>query len=342
MQDVIRNVVNSQDVTISYPFGFAALPTVDWLAFTIHPQEFASRPYERPLKPGDDILFLKSALAAYFGGGLPLPAGLNGYQSSLSIVGTGRICWHEDRPEMGVHVILPSTALTRHAQIKGGSVYDLLYDMSSRGAKFTRIDLAIDSDAVQMSAVVHAHETDLTVTKAQKSQLIKDYKSGGLTLYIGARQGRRMVRFYDKAAKEGASGVWTRCEVELKHEHAITAVNHLLGGSDPCELILASIDFRLDPDNKQTDRRTRCDWWQDWVGVATKVTFPIAKAAASVADAMAWVVKQVGPTLSFLTMYMGNAQWLADLAKDAADRVPDWKWDLLPDHRFGFASQGVA
>jgi len=361
-----NHVLGSQDAQLSYPDGFAGLPTVDWFSFTLHvkPDLTENERKKLPKGPGDNriirlreaktvtlsdsILFLKSSLAKYFGGGVLRPYGAMRYNSSMSILGTGLILWHEDRPEMGVHVSLPSSALARHAQIAGGSVYDLLRDMVDRGAVPTRLDLALDSDAVSMSGVIDAFESGLMVTKAQKHNVIQDYQGnrpiGGKTLYIGKRQGRRMVRFYDKAAKEGVAGVWTRCEVEFKHEHAITAVNHLLGGSDPRELVLASVDFRLDPDNKQTDRRTRCDWWQDWVGVTSRVTFPIAKAAAVVGDTIAWIVKQVGPSIAFATMYMGNTQWLADLAKDAADRVPDWKWDLLPDHRlsFGFVYQGPA
>ncbi len=343
--------LGSQDAQLSYPDGFSALPTVDWFSFTLHVEreEKQKLPDDRIIRlneklgvsPSDAILFLKSSLANYFGGGVLRPCGGMRYKSSMSILGTGLILWHEDRPEMGVHVSLPSTALSRHAQIVGGSVYDLLRDMADRGAVPARLDLALDSDAVSMAAVLDAFESGLLVTKAQKNQAIQNYQGnrpiGGKTLYIGRRQGRRMVRFYDKAAEQGVDGVWTRCEVEFKHEHAITAVNHLLGGSDPRELVLSSVDFRLDPDNSQTYRRTRCDWWQEWVGVTGRVTFPIAKEAALVSDTIAWIWKQVGPSISFATMYMGNTQWLADLAKDCCDRVPDWKWDLLPDYRFGEA-----
>ncbi len=313
---------------LDYPDGFAKVPTIDWLAFTIHPK------IEEDISADDSLLFLKSSLIAHFGGGQLLPVGLNGYQLSVSVLGTGRICWHPERVEMGVHVILPSSALSRYAQITKGSVTDLLFDLSTRGAKFTRLDLALDSDVVSMSSVIDAHENNLTVTKAQNSQKIKDYRTGGETLYIGSRSGRRMVRFYDKGAKENAIGVWTRCEVELKQEHAVTAVNHILAGADARELILASIDFR-NHDNEEVKRRSRCDWWQAWVEVTTKVTFPIVKAAASVADAMAWIMHQVTPTLAFLSAYMGNTYWLDNLIADAAKRVPGWRWDLLPDTQFG-------
>ena len=53
---------------------------------------------------------------------------------------------------------------------------------------------------------------------------------------------------------------------------------------------------------------------------------------------MAYVVKQVGPTIAFLSVYMGNTKWLDDIAKDSLNRVPDWLWDMLPDHRFGWAT----
>lgn len=335
------------DSPLAYPDGFASVPTVDWLQFTLHvlPPEKRKLPdsdtrdgrivrllEQGAVDPVSDLLHLKSALIAYFGGGVPLPNGMNGYASRVAVLGTGFVCWNVDRLEMGVHVVLPSSALQRWAAISGVPVLDFLYDMRSRGAVFTRVDIAQDTDAVSMDRVIAAYENGLIVTKLQSEQVIDGRKRGkpaGKTLYVGNRSGRRYVRLYDKAAEQGVEGTWVRCEVEFKREHAQTAVDHLLSGADARELLLSTIDFR-ELDNPEVKRRSRCDWWQAWVEVAETVTFPVRKAAAAVADSMAWVVKAVVPTLALLCTYMGSTRWLETEIYEAAARVPAWKWDCLP------------
>lgn len=322
------------DLPLSYPDGFAKDPTLDWVSFTIHPQEYERRPFEKPLLPGDDLQFLKNGVIKWLGGGDALPVGLHGYRSAVSVLGTGRVCWHDERPEMGVHVVLPASALQRWSVSSGQTVLDFLYAAASRGAIFRRVDIALDTSEVHMSSVLAAHRLGCTVSKAQKWRVIEN-ESGGTSLYIGSREGRRMVRFYDKAAEQLDKGnvetisTWTRCEVEFKAEHAQTAVDHLLSGADARELILSSIDFR-ELDNVDTKRRSRCEWWQAWVAVAGRVTFPVRKAAAAVADAMAWVSSQVMPTLAWLCTYMGDTRWLETEVYEAARRVPAWRWDMLP------------
>lgn len=336
-----------ESVSLSYPDGFAKDPTIDWVAFTVHPRVDVAHNGEdgkgatlhrgeKPCDPAGLLIALKSSIAKYFGGGEKLPTAVNGYKEAMSILGTGKLLWHVDRPEMGVHVVLPSSALHRWSQVKKQTALQFLADVRARGAKFTRLDLAFDTDQVRMAAVVAAHEAGQTVTRAEKSRLIVDYDTGGLSLYLGSRKdSRRLVRFYDKAAERAAKGeiceleTWTRCEVEFKQEHAQTAVNYLLEGQDPKDLFLSSVDFR-ETDNEKTERRTPLQWWRDWVQTAQKVTFPVRKAAASVADSMSWAIQQCAPTFAWLSAYMGNTDWIIEMVQEALGRVPAWRWDLLP------------
>lgn len=352
-----ESVVNQS--SLAFPDGFAKNVVMDWSSFTFHvlpPEERKQLQKERLLlnedeeafsvssqgrkpakerrfvQPGRMLLAKRDEVIRWLGGGEILPGGFKFYPASASVMGTGRVCWNPERPEMGVHVVLPSSALQRLGVIAGVSALDFLRDALSRGAQFTRIDLAQDTDSVSMDTVVDAYERGLIVTKLQDEQLIDGRKRGkpaGKTLYVGKRSGRRFIRIYDKAAQQKVDGTWVRCEVEFKQEHAQTAVAHLLSGADARELILSSIDFR-ELDNSEVKRRTPCAWWRSWVEVAKTVSFPVRKVAASVADMMAWTVKFVAPTLSVLCTYMGNTDWLVDEIRRAAARVPDWKWDVLP------------
>lgn len=350
-----KNESATNQSSLAYPDGFAKNAVLDWFSFTLHvlpPEERQQLQKERLLlnedeeafsispqgrkpakerrfvQPGRMLLVLRDSVIEWLRGGEILPGGCGFYPSSASVLGTGRVCWHEGRPEMGVHVSLPSSALQRFAVISGVSLIDFLREVASRGAEPTRLDIALDTDAVRMAAVLVAHRSGLTVTKSQKWEIIEN-ESGGLTLYVGSRSGRRMMRFYDKAAEQGVDGVWTRCEVEFKQEHAKTAFEHILSGGDARELILSSIDFR-ELDNSEVKRRSRCEWWQAWVEVAETVSFPVRKAAAAVADMMAWVLKQTTPTLHLLCNYMGGFRWLENAIEEAGSRVPGWKFDLLP------------
>lgn len=104
----------------------------------------------------------------------------------------------------------------------------------------------------------------------------------GRTLYIGLRNSSKIVRFYDKLAErihrkeplpDGCT-TWTRCEIELHEESAISAVNAFLDYSDKdfadymrgvlnnqCRFIVRN--------NANVSRCTSKRWWRDFLGGCT-------------------------------------------------------------------------
>lgn len=299
-----------QLVTRGYLLQSSSLPhcdinpgvVLDWLRFTL------------PLSDLDKLPGVLHELRQTFGGANLLLHGLSGYTRSIPILGgTGKIMYHPERVEMGVHVMLPASAL---ANIWADGLFENIPDFLSwildREGKCTRIDLAIDTDKVHIDTIeaactdVAAGGQETLVTRCQKVDLDKSLRgSKGKTIYVGSRNSDRFVRFYDKAVEQGLEGVvWTRCEIQHGGEHAnVVAHSIIQGGLDPVELFNSVVDFR-DPDSDpHPSRRSRCDWWETWLGVCTsRVSFAIVQLDKAVKQVAEWVVTQVAPSLAMLAM----------------------------------------
>jgi hypothetical protein len=318
-------------VTRGYLLQSSSLPhcdinpgvVLDWLRFTI------------PLSDLDKLPGVLHELRQTFGGADILLHGMSGYTRSIPILGgTGKIMWHPERVEMGVHVMLPAGAL---ANIWADGLFENIPDFLSwvveREGKFTRIDLAIDTDRVHMDTI-EAACTDIVaggqqtlVTRCQKVDLDKSLRgSKGKTVYVGSRNSDRFVRFYDKAVEQGLEDVvWTRCEIQHGGEHAnVVAHSIIQGGIDPVELFNSVVDFR-DPDSDPNpSRRSRCDWWEMWLGVCTsKVSFAIVQLDKAVKQVAEWVVTQVAPSLAMLAMADPEniKMWLSRIVEDGFGKL---------------------
>jgi DNA relaxase NicK len=138
-----------------------------------------------------------------------------GYTDGARLPGQGLLLWNDDRPEMGIHVELPSKCI----KLLNVDAVQLCGWVALREGKATRVDVAIDTDSVHMATIVQAQESGDLVSRAQDRRLIYNYRDGSQTLYVGSPKSRRLVRFYDKALEQESKtgevydGVWTRCEV---------------------------------------------------------------------------------------------------------------------------------
>lgn len=303
----------------------AAGPVVDWLAFSIQTQ---------------DLAVTVNDLQNRFHGSTPCGFGGFGYTHSCYVLGTGRIYWHPERREMGCYVVLPSTALGSLCALEHYTPRQFVQEFQRYGAKFTRIDIAIDSETVHMDQIVASNLAGQVVSRSRPENW--DYRlngKGGQTLYLGSRNSDRFVRFYDKAKEQDLQGdqVWTRCEVEFKRDAAEILAAHIAKGGCLREVVLATVDFRIDDDSNKS-RRTRCDWWQDWVLVLdSSVSFAVKKVEKTIADAYNWLQKQVAPTMAFVSMALGNCYWLNDMAEQATGRISPFKAAIIQAYEGDFA-----
>jgi hypothetical protein len=130
------------------------------------------------------------------------------------------------RADMGTHLIVPGNAL------RGGKVGllltgGLLWALTTRNAKFARVDLAIDaidSDLTVDDLAAATALEDVTCNSRKFNYVQAD--GGGRCLYIGSRTSERFMRIYNKASELAAKGAkpehdnWVRIELETKGETA--------------------------------------------------------------------------------------------------------------------------
>lgn len=146
-----------------------------------------------------------------------------GYTHAQQFENGARMDWHPGNPAQGVGFVYGGESLERLRRA-GVSDQRLLKDISSVGAKFTRVDIAINTAIPDASAaqLKDAFERGAAVTRAKGFTMIEGGGSKqGQTFYLGSRTSEQMLRFYDKAAQKGHHGMtWWRAELELKGRHA--------------------------------------------------------------------------------------------------------------------------
>lgn len=289
---------NLQDVAI-----------IDWLSFTL------------PAKDGDRLSDLASWLLDLVGlSAEPLERGAMGYTHGWRLSGGGLLLYNPARGDMGCHCSLSAGSL---ALLSDWCPRSLIAAVLTEGGWVTRIDIAIDTDAVDIATVDNAVRSGCLVSRAKKRRYYGDYDADNYTIYIGERSAQRFVRIYNKAAEQQVEGVWTRCEVEYKGKQAQTAAVYILQGEDLRSLVLSAVDFRDSSEDANISRCSRLSWWAAWVGNVRRLSFAAASPVAETVERVfEWVRRQVAPSLAFLDFYFGkNPTWLYALCDSNAHRI---------------------
>lgn len=251
-----------------------------------------------------------------------LQRGAMGYTQGYRVAAGGLILWNPDRLDMGVHCSLPGECLA----LMDCTPLQLLAMVTAEGGHFTRLDVAVDSYDVPISVVDEAMKRRDCVSRSVKKRFQGDYHEPGFCIYIGSRESDRFVRIYDKAAKAGVGGIWTRCECEFKHDGASMAAGHILAGADLRDLISSSVDFRDCSADSNRSRCPRLEWWDTWVCSAVRLSFALpATAAETVEKVYEWVRSVAAPALAFLDEYWNHH--------------PTWLYELCDNNRYRISAQ---
>lgn len=191
--------------------------SVDWLSITL--------PY------GNENSFFPQ-----FNFGFPPDAwsggkGLHGYTQCIKHPYGIMVMSNSNRPEMGTHMVLSGRALSEIAKhnITGLSLAKWAID---HGCKITRMDLAIDvkEQYISPDELFYAPRLKVSTGKPKQENFNKG-KERGFTIYVGSRSSEKFMRVYDKAAEQGLPDdvLWTRFELELKGDAALSAARTLFG-----------------------------------------------------------------------------------------------------------------
>lgn len=299
--------------------------TIDWLAFRYVVPE------------GESPEWVAHEVAKSFGSFELLPFARFGYTGGVQVLGTGVVYWSNERPDMGVYVSLPSSALA----LLNTPPRQFVGDVLAAGGTFSRIDVALDTDKVTVYQCRDMFDSGELVTPVQAGRWVEGVGgAAGATLYLGGSTGkrsarpsssvRRLVRIYDKRAEQGLpadSPVWTRIEVQLMRSYAVEASYYIASGEPLERLIVSAVDFReRKGGDSNPGRWPRQAWWVELVSHLRKLRFGgPERVIASIKESLEWVAKQVAPTLAKLRLAFGHEMYLVDLLGSGEARLRGWQ-----------------
>lgn len=198
--------------------------------------------------------------------------------------------WNSEAERMGFHIVLSGSAL-RWMKDRGTSPQYLLDGLHDLGARFSRIDLAID-----------LRGSLLTPAELSKKSL-KPYKGrgrtpalttvtgddGSWTVYVGSRSSDKFLRIYDKAKEQkNYEADYVRIEIECKGMVAHWLGEHLFEADKGLAYRTASTLIRGMAD---FDTPT----WRDALGGET---VDIALPKPTERETLKWLVETAAPSLA--------------------------------------------
>lgn len=179
------------------------------------------------------------------------------------------------RHDMGICLNLSGSGCRAYEQYGRGDWMELLKYICTKKGKIniTRLDLAYDDHIGLLD--IHRIRSDVEdrnyVSKARKAFVIwsddLNQDVQGLTVEVGSRQSRVLIRIYNKAAERGFdhSKHWIRVEVQLREQRAMAAVAELIQlqhiGKTASGIIRNYCTFRTPSDDTNKSRWPMADYW---------------------------------------------------------------------------------
>jgi len=135
------------------------------------------------------------------------------------------IHWSDSHPEWRVMVEMTGKQLSDYRK-DGHSIEHLFKWAIAMGARFTRIDFAVDlfDTGGNPLDVLHCFHTSQLDTVAKSCSVVEKTRrdvSLGATVYVGSRASERLIRVYDKGKQTKTRLDWIRVEIEVKGKRAM-------------------------------------------------------------------------------------------------------------------------
>jgi len=279
---------------------------LDWYEVTLHTTELTGVPDHEQLQLAASI-----ALGCSLDDWIPMDRGMYGYLDGMIGPGKAQIWWNAPGRE-DIHASFPGKA----CGIAGreGLVNFLKYS-TSHGGKATRCDTVIDDHrrVVSPDFVLTQIQGPTCVSHANNWLLQRGGDKGspdttGITAYLGSPSSRQRLRVYDKGLESDGELDCVRWELESRKEAAETMAIALAveeWANVIVRRLVGFVDFR-DQDHSETEKRNRCDWYRELVGMAKKATAYLPKAARTVEEVIEWLDNTVGPSLAVVVKVWGG------------------------------------
>lgn len=229
---------------------------------------------------------------------------LHGYNTGLKFSDGRMEFTHTTRPDMGLHVQWDGNSL----DALSFPVLELVKFLLSAGARFTRIDLAVDCQNFGLKAEDATNEIREKRFKCRckKTPAWFDPTFGGWTQYLGTKASEIHCRIYDKAAELGISGDYTRVELVVRGKRSQAAAKTVVSGADYRSLVAGYVSF---PE------------WKEWreIMVADAVALPAEKKETATD---LWLLNQCAKTLARRLDELGDDElWFRFLEQVNANRI---------------------
>lgn len=250
----------------------------------------------------------------------PVKTTVYGYEYRATVLESGSLLWSQSRPEMGIHLTLPASALA-----KWGRPIDWLLEMvESNGGKLTRLDLAMDDKKglLSLQTMLDKLESGEVVTRFKshtphyEKRLIGTGAARLTGIEIGTRQSESYVRIYDKRIERERAGEselpenWIRVELELKGDRAIAVGSRLVnsircgdGGRFVSSLIYGLIDFKRPTDGDTNKSRwDTAEFWSAFLGECAKESLSLPKSNRSIDQVCDWFEESIAPMAAVILL----------------------------------------
>jgi len=261
-----------------------------------------------------------------------LPRGNYGYNHAAIVAGAGRVFWHDERNDMGVHVSLPATAIVN----LGYNPVLLLADLYEQGMmEFTRVDLAGDDlkGTLNFDVIEKSVRSVHFVSRWNKVRCFEDIENGeslGRTYYFGSPSSDAQIRIYDKAAQcraagENFVGHWIRVELQLRDERAHKAAEYIVKHPDTWQtwaagLIKGYLDFKIASSDSNKSRWVTTAWWDDFLEFASKERITFSRGIRTIENVKEWFDRQLAPSLCAMQTVLG-ADAVSEMIERSAPRM---------------------
>lgn len=228
---------------------------------------------------------------------------LHGYNTGLKFSDGRMEFTHSTRADMGLHIQWDGASLDR-LEMPVISLVEFLY---IAGAKFTRIDLAVDAvgHGLKPGDATNEIREKRFKCRCKKTPAWFDPSFGGWTQYLGTKASEIHLRIYDKAAELGISGDYCRVELVVKGRRANEAAKAIIRGTDFRSLVAGYAQF---PE------------WKEWcaIMVADVVALPAEKKETATD---LWLLNQCAKTLARRLDELGDDElWFRFLEQVSANR----------------------
>ena len=325
------------DFTNTKPLTVSMGLKIDWLAFTIEPKN------DKFIDGNSEILNHLGYLASDF----EITGGKNFFNTGRSLSGYVQVYYNSPdlEPIKGTsnlhQYIFSGVGCTDLSEKIQGKWIELFQWLKDKGARFRRIDIALDDMNPKPKVTFSMIENKLKAGEYKSSKrhynIMQDINTRGEkigeTVYIGQRKsgtaGHSILRAYDKflqmIGKNQESQIpiqalksksWIRWEIEVTKEKAVSLVDLILEKQSISEVYHAVlrdiIDFKVPTKTKtgkiqkNKSRWKTCKWWLAFLHQAESAKLQDPAKTFDLATALSWVRFSVVPTLQMIDQIYEN------------------------------------